>query len=90
MLELLFIFGVLALLGALALGALKALMWLVILPFKVGFWLLQGVVGLIVIIPLAIVGICVLSAFFPLVLALIAVPVVLIIVGFCALLDWVF
>jgi hypothetical protein len=79
MLELLGLAALVFIIGALAIGLLKLLVWLVLLPLKLGFWLLKGLIGLTIVVPLLILGVGVASAFVPLLLVFL-LPV-LIIVG---------
>jgi len=77
MMELLFIFVVIALFGALLIGLLKALVFLVVLPFKVAIWMAQGIIGLVLIIPLAIISFLVLASALPVIGLVLALPVLL-------------
>jgi len=84
--ELLFTIALVAVLGFAFLGLLfKALIWIVVLPFKIGIWLLQGVIGIFVIVPLVLVGVCAASAAVPIVLGLLALPVIAVVAGLVAL-----
>jgi len=53
-LELLFGFGILFAIGFTILVFLKLLFALLVLPFKVAFWVARGVLGVFIVIPLAI------------------------------------
>jgi hypothetical protein len=85
MLELLGLVALVVLLGAVAVGLLKVLFWAILLPFKVGFWLLKGLVGLVVVVPLLLVALWAASAVLPIVLVVIAVPVIFVVGGVIAL-----
>ncbi|MFQ5738246.1 MAG: hypothetical protein ACE5JX_04495 [Acidobacteriota bacterium] len=75
-------FELLLLVSGIAVGGLflilfvKLLVALVLIPVKVGFFLLKGVLGLIIAVPVILVGFVVCSVVLPLVLGL-AVPLVL-------------
>ena len=74
--ELLFIFGILAIGVVVLVGVLKLLVSLLLLPFKLAWWMAKGLVGLLLIVPVAIVGILVLTNVFPVVLLILLLPVI--------------
>ncbi len=53
----------------------KLLGWLLVLPIKILAWALQGLVGLVVLLPAVIIACCFLGIFVPVLLTIIAVPV---------------
>jgi hypothetical protein len=63
----------------------KLFLALVILPFKLGFCVLKGLLGLVLIVPLALVSICAFSVGFPVVLFILALPLIIIGVGIALL-----
>jgi hypothetical protein len=66
---------VLILAGALVLGLLKLVFGLVLLPLKLAFWLAQGLLGLVIGLPLLLVGGLLLGTVLPAVLLLFVLPV---------------
>lgn len=78
MLELLGLMALILIVGALAAGLLKLLFCLLVLPIKLGFWMLKGVVALVFIVPLAIISLCVASTVLPVVAFAIALPITLV------------
>lgn len=74
MIELLVLGGVVAVGGLLLLAALKLLFSLLILPLKLGFWLLKLMVGLVIMVPLAVIAVNVFSIAAPLLLVLVFLP----------------
>lgn len=76
MLELLVVFGLIALAVAVAVAALKVLLWLVFLPLKIGIWAVKGVVLFVVLIPAAIIALCALSVVGPIALVVFSVAAV--------------
>lgn len=77
MLELLFVFGVCAFAAVCVIGLLKLLVALVILPFKIAFFVAKGFLGLLLIVPALIIGYLVITNVFPIVLFLLILPVIL-------------
>jgi len=55
--------------------AFKLLGWLIIVPFKIGVWMLQGLVGLVLLVPVVIIACCFLGIVVPVLLAIVAIPV---------------
>lgn len=88
MLELLGLAALVVLVFAVGMAALKALFWLLILPFKLAFWLVKGAFALFVVIPVALIAIWTLSAVFPVLLLAILLPVLLVVGGLFALFGW--
>ena len=76
MLELLVVIGAVLLVGTISIGLLKLLLALFILPLKLGFWVLKGFLGIILFVPALLFSIWALSCVVPIVLAVIAVPVI--------------
>ena len=64
----------------------KLLGGLLVLPFKILVWTLQGLVGLVVVVPAIIIACCFLGILAPVLLAIIAVPVGIA----AAVLDFIF
>ncbi|MEJ2722150.1 MAG: hypothetical protein P8181_13575 [bacterium] len=89
MFELLTLFGLLFLVGAFVVFVAKLLFSLVLLPIKLGFWLLKGVVALIFLVPIIVISLSAASVVVPVVLALVALPVLLV-VGAAVLLAKLF
>ena len=83
--ELVFFVALLAAAGLVALGLLKLLLWMVVLPFKIGFWILQGVVTLVFLVPFLILSACAVSVVLPIVFGVIAIPVVAVVIAIVAL-----
>jgi len=81
MFELLLIIGFIAFLGALALFMLKVFFGLLVLPFRVAFWLARGILGLVVAGLLALAFLNFFSLTLPLLLLFVLLPVFLL-VGF--------
>jgi len=81
MFELLFIFGVLALGVVVLVGILKLLVGLLLLPLKMAWWMAKGLMGFLLIVPLAIVAFLVLTNVFPVVLILLLLPVIVVVAG---------
>jgi hypothetical protein len=57
------------------------LFWVLVLPFKLGFFLLKSVFALIVIVPLALISLCVATAVLPAIAFAIALPLLLFVGG---------
>lgn len=81
MLELLFIFGVLAAGVFVLVGILKLLVVLLLLPLKLAWWTAKGLAGLLLLIPLAALFFFVATNVFPVVLMLLVLPVILVVAG---------
>lgn len=60
--------------------------WLLVLPFKIFAWTLQGLVGLVVVLPAVIIACCFLGILVPVLLTIIAIPVGIV----AAILNFVF
>jgi hypothetical protein len=63
----------------------KLVLALVVLPFKLCFWVFKGLLGLILVVPLAIISICAFSVGFPVILFILALPLILLGVGIALL-----
>jgi hypothetical protein len=83
-------FGALLFVGALLLGALKILFVLVLLPLKIGFWILKGVVGLLLFIPVVLFWVWLLSCVYPIIVAVILVPILIVVAGIISLANVIF
>ena len=81
MFELLTILGFLFLAGALVVVLVKLLVALVLVPFKIGFWLLKGLLVLLLVVPVIILSLGAASIAAPFVLAVLALPVLFIVGG---------
>ena len=90
MLEILMVIGAIVLVAAIAGGLLKLLFSLILLPFKLGLWIVKGVFAVLIVIPAVILAVCALSAVLPVVLVVIAVPFLCVVAAFAFLLDIVF
>jgi hypothetical protein len=90
MFELLLVLGFLALGGILLIGLIKLLLGLVLLPIKLGFWVLKGVLALVLLVPLVIIGVNVFAAGIPIVLFILALPLLLLFAGVLLLLKLIF
>jgi hypothetical protein len=90
LIELLIMFGALLFVGALLLGALKILFVLVLLPLKIGFWILKGVVGLLLFIPVVLFSVWLLSCVYPIIVAVILVPILIVVAGIISLANVIF
>jgi hypothetical protein len=90
MFELFFLFGVLTLGVIVLVGVLKLLVALLLLPLKLAWWVAKGLVGLLLFVPLAIVGFLVLTNVFPVILLLLLLPLVVVVAGVGLLVKLVF
>ena len=88
MLELLTVLGVFFLVGALLFVCLKVLCWVVVLPIKLGLFLVQGLLALVLFIPALIISIVAAAFILPVFLSVIVVPVVFAIAGIAVLLRF--
>lgn len=77
--ELIVLFGALALGVLLLAGILKLLVVLLLLPFKLAWWTAKGLIGLLLFLPVLVVGFLVVTNVFPLVLMLLLLPVLLVV-----------
>jgi len=90
MFELLFLFGLLFIGGFLIVGLLKFLVAMVLLPVKAAFWLTKGLAGLLIGVPLMILGFVVLVGAFPVAVLFLVFPIVLCAVAIGALAKLLF
>lgn len=88
--ELIVLLAAILLGGAILLGLLKFLFWAVLLPFKAAFWVVKGIIGLVFLVPFVAIFACVLSTAVPVLLTLLALPIVLALAGVVALARWIF
>jgi hypothetical protein len=86
--ELLLVIAAVVVLGVIAVGLLKALFWFVLLPIKLGFWMLKGAFGLAFMVGLGLLCLGAL-AFVPLVITVVALPVIAVVCGVIALIRLV-
>jgi hypothetical protein len=90
MMELLLLFGILAVGAVVLIGVLKLLVGLLLLPFKLAWWMAKGLVGLLLFVPLAIICFLVLTNVFPIVLFFLLLPVIVMVAGVGLLVKLVF
>jgi hypothetical protein len=86
----LFFFGILALGAVVLIGLLKLLVALLLLPLKLAWWTARGVLGLLLVIPLIVVGYLVITNVFPVLLILLLLPVLVVVAGIGLLMRLVF
>lgn len=80
MFELVILFGLIFVGVLAAVGILKFLVAMVILPVKAAFWLTKGLAGLLIAVPLMILGFVVFVGTLPFTVLFLALPIV-----FCAI-----
>lgn len=90
MFELLFLFGVFAFAVLCVIGVLKLLVALVILPFKMAFWMAKGLLGLLLLIPMILLAYVVFVNALPIVFFLLVLPIIVVVTGFGLLLRLIF
>lgn len=90
MLELLFALGVCALAGLALIGLLKLLVALLVLPFKIVFFLAKGILGLLLVVPAILIVSIVLTNALPLILFLLILPFILMVAAVGLLLRAIF
>ena len=90
MIELLVVIAGLFLIGALFIGMLKVLVWLIVLPIKLGFWILNGIFGLFVLVPVLLIAAWAISSLVPFLFLLVAIPLFCLAAGAVALLKVIF
>ena len=76
MLELLLFMCGLILVAAFGVFLLKILLTLLVIPFKLAWWMARGILGLLIFIPLALVLLNVFAVAFPLLLIVLLLPLV--------------
>jgi hypothetical protein len=87
--ELLGLVALLAVCGLVLIGLLKLLVWVLILPVKIGFWLVKGFFGLLLLAPLFILWVCA-ASIVPVVFGLLVLPVLAVVLGVIVLARAVF
>lgn len=87
--ELLGLVALLALCGLFLIGLFKLLFWVLVLPIKIGFWLVKGLLGLLLLVPLLVVCMCAASVL-PVFVGLLVIPVLVVVLGVVALARVVF
>ena len=87
--ELLGVVAVLAVVGLVVIGLLKLLFWVLILPIKIGLWILKGFLGFVLLVPLFILWTCA-ASFVPIVIGLLVLPVLAVVAGLVVLMRAVF
>lgn len=90
MIELLLFVGIIALGIAVLVGVVKLLFGLLLLPFQAAIFLTKGLIGLVFVIPVAIVVYLVVANIVPLVLFALLLPFVLFIAGVALLFKLIF
>lgn len=90
MFELLFLFGVLTLGVVLLIGFLKLLVVVLLLPFKLAWWTAKGLLGLLLFVPMLILGYLVIAGAFPALLLLLILPVFVVVAGVGLLIKLIF
>jgi hypothetical protein len=81
MFELLTLFGLVFLFGAFVVFLAKLLFSLVLLPIKLGFWLLKGLLVLVLLVPVMLVSFGAVSVVVPVFFLLAALPVLMVVCG---------
>jgi hypothetical protein len=81
MFEFLVVFGCIFLAVAFVVFFVKLLFSLLILPIKLGFWLFKGALGLLLVVPIVLISVGAASLILPMVISLVALPVVAVVVG---------
>ncbi|UCH83590.1 MAG: hypothetical protein JSW50_14230 [Candidatus Latescibacterota bacterium] len=89
MFECLILIGLIFFFGAFIAFLIKLLFSLVLLPIKLGLWLLKGLLALVLLIPILLISFGAVSAIIPFILAVLALPI-LIVVGGAVLLAKLF
>ncbi|NIM19720.1 MAG: hypothetical protein GTO51_05685 [Candidatus Latescibacteria bacterium] len=90
MFELICLIGILILGGALLIGLLKLIVGLALLPFKLTFWFVKGVVVLVILVPLAVIGLGLVSVGVPILLFVLLLPLFLGVLALCFLVRLIF
>jgi hypothetical protein len=90
MFELFFVILALILGGTLLIGVLKLLVAIALIPLKLAWWLVKGVVALVLIVPLTLIAINLVAIGLPVILFVLVLPLVLGVVGLVALVRCVF
>jgi hypothetical protein len=90
MLDILFVIVALIVGGALLIGLLKLFVAIALIPLKLAWWLVKGVVVLVLIVPLALIAINLVAIGLPVILFLLVLPLVLGVAGLVALVRCVF
>jgi len=83
--EFLGVIASLAILGMLVLGLLKLAFWVLVIPFKIGFFLLKGLIGLVFFIPLVVLWACGISVVVPVLIGILALPALAVVFAVVAL-----
>jgi hypothetical protein len=81
MIELLVLAGAVVFGLAVLIGILKLMWALVLLPFKAAFWMAKGLLGLVIAVPLLIIGYLLIANVFPLILLVLLLPVIVLVVA---------
>jgi len=81
MFELLTLFGLVFLCGAFVIFLAKLLFSLVLLPIKLGFWLLKGLLALVLLVPILLISCGAVSVVVPVFLLLAALPILIVVGG---------
>lgn len=81
MFELLTIFGLVFLIGAFVVFLAKLLFALVLLPIKLGFWLVKGLLALVILIPILLISFGAVSVVVPFIFGLAVLPILIVVGG---------
>ncbi len=87
MFEVLFLFGIVALGIVLLAGVLNLLAALLLLPLKLLFWTAKGLIGLLLLVPMLVIGALVVANLCPIILLFLLLPVLLVAAGVVLLLK---
>ena len=88
--ELFVVLAGLLLFGAIFIGMLKLLVWLIILPIKLGFWIFKGIFALFLLVPVLLIAAWAISNVVPFLFLVVAVPLFCLAAGAVALLKFIF
>ena len=90
MFEILFVILALAVGGALLIGLLKLFVAIAFIPLKLAWWLVKGVVALVLIVPLTLIAINLFALGIPVILFVLVLPLLLGVAGLVVLVRCVF
>ena len=90
MFEILFLILALAVGGALLIGLLKLFVAIAFIPLKLAWWLVKGVVALVLIVPLTLIAINLFAFGLPVILFVLVLPLLLGVAGLVVLVRCVF
>jgi hypothetical protein len=90
MFELFVLIMILVVGGALLVGLLKLFVAFALLPFRLAWWLVKGVVALVLIVPLTLIALNLVFLGLPVILFILVVPLALGVAGLVALVRVIF